>query len=673
MDCHENSILILDDDADDTYLVCDAIEEIADTSYRLTVSHCPKEAADLLRNETFDLVLCDYMMGAISGIDFIKSMRNEGIEVPFILLTGMGDMSTDKAALAAGASDFLSKVNLTSEVIDRAIRYSIANFRRHRLFQTILNNVNAAVVLLNNENRPVLWNPEFVEMAEYYSEGTDGVEEFAEAMMSCDRIVTIRSRVLEKRVSATPEDGTVVILHDITEHMEALREREAAKNHAAHLARYCSLTGLPNRISFSEKINDVIATAETEGGEFYLLNLDLNKFKDVNDVYGHSVGDRLLIEVSNLMAKCCNDSDYIARLGGDEFMAIQFKSPNCEEIPDLARRIVQEVNSGVFLEDLLFQSGVSIGISHFPKHGRSAEMLMSNADIAMYRAKADPNNRIYAYNEILDKQVRETRQIGQDLRRAIENDQLDVYFQPQANMRTNEITGFEALARWNHPDMGPIEPSVFIPIAEENGLITKLGEVVMRRACKFARDWPRMVKLALNISPVQIRHSDLVQLVRQILEETRFPAENLELEITESALIEDKEQALKVLSEIKELGISVALDDFGTGYSSLSTLISFPFDKIKIDKSFTAQITRSQPASVVTNTIVRLAGDLNFSVIAEGVESPKQIAMLMKYGCLEMQGYMIGKPKKKAEVIDLLSGDGGWLNVPNDVIANYAA
>lgn len=651
-------ILVVDDDEDDTYLICDTISECSDNSYSVRSSHKPSEAGEILRQGGVDIVLCDYVMGSVTGIDFIKAARADGIDVPIILLTGMAAGSADQAALEAGASDFISKTNLTPEILDRAIRYSIANAERQRLFQTVLDNVNAAVVLIDKDQQPTLWNPKFGELADHHAENSDGeskVEAFAAEMLAAKRILTIGGRVLDKSVSNTPDNGVVIILHDVTEHVEALREREKAENRAAHLAMNCSLTSLPNRNAFSERINHEIAAAKAENREFYLLNLDLNKFKDVNDIYGHKKGDMLLIEVARRMSESCQGDDYVARLGGDEFMAIQTKAPNSDELPSLARRIGQSMDSSIQVEDVLVSTGVSIGVAVFPHHGQTAEELMSKADIAMYRAKADPINRIYAYDEEMDQSVRETMKIGQELRKAVESGCIDVYFQPQADFERNETIGFEALARWNHPELGPIPPSTFIPIAEENGLITELGELALIRACEIAASWEKPVKVAVNISPVQIRHVDLPALVHSVLLKTGLAPHQLELEITESVLIDDANRALHALRGIKNLGVSIALDDFGTGYSSLSTLISFPFDKIKVDRSFVEQLGHNHQADVILRAIIGMAHQLGFRIIAEGVENREQIEFLMNERCHEMQGFFIGRPMPASEVDELLA------------------
>ncbi|MEO1065979.1 MAG: EAL domain-containing protein [Pseudomonadota bacterium] len=648
------SVLVLDDDEDDAFLICDTIEDIKNSSYDVAVSHAPTQAFEMMREKHFDVVLCDYIMGATTGIDFIKKIRSVDMDVPVVLLTGLGDdMSADLAALEAGAADFLSKANLEPDLIDRAIRYAIANGERQRLVQTVLRTVKAAVVVVDKDHLPQLWNPMYDKLARTYSKGqkiTDAIEYLTTDLFDDRTSYEIGDRIVDKKISEMPDEGAVITLHDVTEHIHALRERQKAENRAAHLAMHCSLTGLPNRHAFSERISKEMEVADAEGSEFYLLNLDLNKFKEVNDVYGHHIGDELLVEVSRLLASCCEGNDYVARLGGDEFVAIQRRQPGQGEVPDLARRISDYVSGSFELGGNLVRTSVSIGVSIYPQHGMSVPELLSNADIAMYRAKSSPNNRVMAYNSELDQIIRERRLLANDLKVAIEHDEIDIAFQPQADIQTGDLVGFEALARWTHPTLGPISPSTFIPIAEENGLITKIGENVLRKACEYAVGWPKDLNVSVNISAVQIRHTDLASIVHTVLFKTGLRASRLELEVTESILIEDTELALHVLRNIKSLGVSLAMDDFGTGYSSLSSLVTFPFDKIKIDRSFVEKVDTSPQAAEIVRAIVNLGHNLNHELIAEGVQNSAHVELLAEEGCQVMQGFLIGKPMINDEI-----------------------
>lgn len=639
-------MLIVDDDEDDIYLIVDTIGEITESEYALHVSHSPADAIESIKNNTIDIVLCDYLMGATSGVDLINSLRAENIETPVILLTGLGGRHLDDAALEAGAADFISKNSISPEVIDRAVRYAIANAERQCVLQTVLTNVNAAVVLMDEGGSPRLWNPMFVELVGSETGCSDdaSLRAFSTKILAGDRILPIGDRILERNITNLPNSEMVVMLQDVTEHVEALRERELANNRAEHLAMHCSLTNLPNRNAFNDRLNQEIARANDQGEGFYLLLLDLNKFKEVNDFYGHQVGDALLSEVGRRMDACLKNGDYLARLGGDEFVAIQRRESMQETSPKLAHRIAEVVNGSYPLLGSIVNASVSIGIASYPEHGRTAEELMSNADIAMYRAKENPVNPVSSFDANMDKVIRETRQIARDLKTAIELSELDVHFQPQANVSDSSIVGFEALARWNHKKMGSISPGRFIPIAEDTGLIHKVGEQVLLKACEIASTWTRPLKVAVNISPLQIRYTDIDQIVHSVLMKTGLPASRLELEVTESVLIDDFDRALHILRKLKNLGVSIALDDFGTGFASLSTLVSFPFDKIKIDRSFTSSLDKSAKAAEAMRAMIGLGQNLNHRVIVEGVEKPLHIDFLSKLNCDLMQGFLIGAP-----------------------------
>lgn len=651
-------VLILDDDEDDIFLIKDAIEEIEDHDYVVDSTNSPDEAEKLLSEGKPDIVLCDYRMGHITGIEFIKNQRENGTDTPIILLTGMTDRSTDEAALNAGASDFISKININPDNLDRSIRYALANTQRQRVVRSILENVNAGVALVSSEFEPTLWNPEFESIVKYATGVSDetAISGFVQTALNENKVLNVGNRVYEKKLTYTMDDAMVLLLHDVTEHVDALREREEEKNRADHLAMNCSLTGLPNRNSFVQRIENEIEVAEREGHQFFMLNMDLNKFKEVNDVYGHHTGDSLLKEVAERFRNACREDDFLARLGGDEFVAIQRCKPNSDgQIPALADRLAKCVDEVLTIEGIRLQIGVSIGVARYPEHGKNAEELLSNADSAMYRAKRESNGQVHAFNEEMDRKIREARMLGQELRSAVEKSQIDVHFQAQADVQTGEITGFEALARWNHPKLGMVSPMMFIPLAEERGLISKLGKDVLENACKIAASWEKPLSVAVNVSPVQIRDTNLIQIVQEALISSGLPAYRLELEVTESVLIDDKVRALHVLRALKNLGVSIALDDFGTGFSSLSTLIAFPFDKIKIDRSFVEDCSRNTQAALVTRTIIKMGVQMGCNIIAEGVQSEEHIEFLREEGCQSMQGYLIGRPTSNDDIQHITS------------------
>ncbi|WP_051540800.1 bifunctional diguanylate cyclase/phosphodiesterase [Ahrensia sp. 13_GOM-1096m] len=647
------SILMVDDDPDDVFIIRDALSDISDEEYKITIANDPLVALKILERKSFDVILTDYRMGALTGIDLIKQIRSKGLSTPIILLTGVSQRELDDKALAAGASDYLSKADINGPLIERAIRYAIANARRQELFSSVLSNVKAAICVVDTVGTPQIWNPEFLAIAKLNSallESHDAVAEFATQVSEAEQSSLVEKTKHEKKVTHLPDGRSVIMLHDISEHLSALRQRELAEEKAAHQAKTCSMTGLPNRLAFTEKLEETIRS----GKNFSLLNIDLDKFKSYNDIYGHPFGDALLVKLSALFQNACAQGDYLARIGGDEFIAIQLHDGDDDRTEKLEDRIFAQLENNIMVDGRRLNMSVSIGVASFPKHAQTAQDLLSYSDIAMYRAKAKDGPRVEYYDSGLDEAVREQRRLTNDLQSAIREEQLDVFFQPQFDLSSGNLIGCEALARWIHPEDGPIRPDIFIKIAEDCGLIEDLGKLILRKACQLGREWKADIKVAVNISAVQVRHTDLVNDIQTILLETGFPARRLELEITETVLIEDFEHALHVLRGIKNLGVGLAMDDFGTGFSSLSSLISFPFDKLKIDRSFIMDMDKREQLKSVIRTCIGLGQNLNLRIVAEGVEQESHIDFLRSEGCDEMQGYFCGKPMPQALFMDFM-------------------
>jgi diguanylate cyclase (GGDEF)-like protein/PAS domain S-box-containing protein len=418
-------------------------------------------------------------------------------------------------------------------------------------------------------------------------------------------------------------------------------ERQRAIERIAHLASHDVLTGLPNRQAFAEQLNRTLERATATSGTFAVLCLDLDRFKDVNDIFGHAAGDALLREWSGRLAKVAGGA-FIGRMGGDEFTMI-IEGPQPDMAVGLAARLMETGADEFEFEGHRFRCSVSIGVALFPNDGTDATILLNNADAALYRAKADGRGIYRMFEADMDKRLRERRALQNDLHAALAHNELSLHYQPQA-LLTGEIIGFEALVRWYHPKHGPIPPMSFIPLAEESGLIIPIGEWILREACREAASWPKSMQIAVNLSPIQFRHGDLPQLVHQILLETGLPPARLELEITESVLFEDFSRASSILRRLKALGVRIAMDDFGTGYSSLSYLQSFPFDKIKIDRSFTSMIQENPQSAAIIRAIVGLGHGLSMNIVAEGVETADQLDFLRVENCNEVQGYLIGRP-----------------------------
>jgi diguanylate cyclase (GGDEF)-like protein len=424
--------------------------------------------------------------------------------------------------------------------------------------------------------------------------------------------------------------------------MEDRTHRKRAEAQIARLVHHDLLTGLPNRAAFTACIDATIETAARDGNSFAMMCLDFDRFKEVNDVYGHATGDELLRQLS-IRLQAAAGGAFVARLSGDEFVVIATDGEQPAAAEDMADRLLAAVNEAIDVNGHSVSVGLSIGVAIFPVDGSNSAALVSNADAALYRAKAEGRGTFRFFEADMDQRLRERRALQQDLRSAIERGELALYYQPQARI-SGEIIGFEALVRWHHPQHGIISPNTFIPLAEESGVIVEMGEWIMREACREAASWPKPLQIAVNLSPVQFRGGDLPRLVHAVLLETGLPPSRLELEITEGVLIDDFSRAVGTLRRLKALGVRIAMDDFGTGYSSLSYLQSFPFDKIKIDKSFISNLGCNAQSVTIVRAVIGLARGLELPVLAEGVETKEQLAFLANESCDEIQGYLIGRP-----------------------------
>ncbi|AMA56761.1 putative bifunctional diguanylate cyclase/phosphodiesterase [Bradyrhizobium sp. CCGE-LA001] len=434
--------------------------------------------------------------------------------------------------------------------------------------------------------------------------------------------------------------------------IEDVTERIASQARISHLAHHEVLTDLPNRSAFNAALEERLERAQEASTSFAVLSLDLDRFKEVNDVFGHPVGDMLMRAAADRLAAEA-DGAFVARVGGDEFMILMPDEVSRENVLALAERLVETVGNELEVDDYLSHVGLSVGIAFYPDDGVNAATLLANADSALYRAKREGRGRVRSFESEMDQELRDRRLLLHDLRRALEQNELLVYFQPQARIE-GEVIGFEALLRWNHPTRGFVPPDQFIPLAEENGLIIQIGEWILREACREAASWQRPLQVAVNLSPVQFQAGDLEGSIQRILLETGLAPTRLEVEITEGVLIGDFNGALDLLRRLKALGIRIAMDDFGTGYSSLSYLQSFPFDKIKIDRSFISNLEATPQSGEIVRAVLSLARALNIPVIAEGVETEAQRAFLTREACEEMQGHLVGRPDLIERYLDLV-------------------
>jgi diguanylate cyclase (GGDEF)-like protein len=438
----------------------------------------------------------------------------------------------------------------------------------------------------------------------------------------------------------------MVVIEDVT-------ERKKAEDKILHMAHHDALTGLPNRVQFNDRLQEELKRVK-RGEHLAVLCLDLDNFKNINDTLGHSTGDELLKTVTDRLRSCIRETDSIARLGGDEFAIIQTAIGDPTDTTKLADRIQEAINAPLDLGGLSAVTSVSIGISLAPLNATEAAELVKQADMALYRAKAAGRSTHRFFEPEMDASIKARRRIESELRDAIVHGGLELHYQPVVELQNNSIVGLEALLRWRHPERGMLSPTEFIPVAEETGLIIPLGEWVLRQACSDAAKWPKDIKVAVNLSPVQIKDRRLTQVIITALAASGLSPGRLELEITEQVLLQDDEETLLLLHQLHTLGVLIVMDDFGTKYSSLNYLRRFPLDRIKIDRSFIADLSNGNEVSMaIVQAVVRLANVLKVPTTAEGIETEEQLELVRSAGCTEMQGFLFSRPKPIAELLEL--------------------
>src|SRR5215471_248691 len=540
-----------------------------------------------------------------------------------------------------------------------------------QLLRTVLNNMSQGVLMFDSETRLIFCNqrylelyglsPEVVKSGCYLSDllrhrielgsFTGDADEYAARLRdgiaegkTFNNIVNLPDgRAFSVVNKPIPGGGWLATHEDVT-------ERQRSEDRIAHMARHDALTDLPYRVLLLEQLNHEIKRVK-RGECLAVLCLDLDQFKSVNDALGHHIGDELLKLVGERLRGCTRELDIVARMGGDEFAIIMTQMEKAADAATLSKRIRDSVIRPYQVEGHQIVTDISIGISVAPMDAVESNELLRNADMALYDAKADGRGTFRFFEPEMNTRMKVRRELEMDLRKALASEQFELYYQPLVVLETNEVNGFEALLRWNHPTRGLVSPADFIPIAEETGLIVPLGEWVLKAACNEAVNWPEHIKVAVNLSPAQLNSRNLVSMVTSALNESGMEPRKLQLEITETVLLQNTFSTLATLHELRRMGVQIALDDFGTGYSSLSYLRSFPFDKIKIDRSFVQDLSKGAEPFAIVNAVTGLANGLNMISTAEGVETQQQADTLYAMGCTEMQGYLFSRARPAEEIV----------------------
>jgi diguanylate cyclase (GGDEF)-like protein len=541
-------------------------------------------------------------------------------------------------------------------------------------FDAALSNMSHGLCMFDATQRLIVSNRRFLELYGFTAEEIQPGARFEDILaLSCgrgtfanaekwrrkqrnlvrrDEAISVIQELADGRVIAVshqpmPSGGWVATYADIT-------ERRRGEARIAHMARHDALTDLPNRLLFRERMEQELDQVKGEVNGFAVMCLDLDAFKTVNDTFGHPIGDALLVGVAHRLRGQMRNGDIVARLGGDEFAIILGGSVQSVHAETVAANILESMAQPYQIDGHEISIGVSIGIAYSHRDGDDADHLLKNADLALYAAKSDGRNTYRSFEIEMDAKVRARRVLEVEFRAALTQNEFQLHYQPIVNVAANRVVGFEALVRWRHPVRGMVSPGEFIPFAEETGLIVPLGEWVVREACREASSWPSDLKVAVNVSPIQISNPNLASVIMNAVASAGIPANRLELEITESALLQEDPVTFATLLNLKQFGIRFSMDDFGTGYSSLKCLHRFPFDKIKLDQSFIRGLPSSSDGLAIVRAVIGLGGSLNMTITAEGVETAEQLDLLRAEGCGEVQGYFLGRPKAAADMAELL-------------------
>lgn len=680
-------VLLIDDDEEEFILIRDLLSDLEHQSLELEWVASYEAGLAAMQGSEYDAFLLDYRLGGHDGLELLQEARRLGSRAPVILLTGQGSHQVDLAAMRAGAVDYLVKGQFAPDLLERTLRYAVERTRTLEALRQSENALKEAQRIAkvgswewDTRTGRVLWSEQMYEIygigpqqpgeilgslelvhpddRERVREAVEQVVQSYQTDPTEYRIVTAQGEkwVLAQGSAVTDASGQVVrilgTLQDIT-------ERRKIEQQLFQLAYHDPLTGLPNRRFFLEQLEQIAEQSLRSGQVVGVVFVDIDRFKGINDTLGHAAGDQLLVTVARRIKESLRSDDFVARMSGDEFAVILPNLHGEETAERVVQKLVKVLDAPIQMDSRSAYVTASIGLSLYPWNGMDASTLLRHADVAMYAAKQAGRNTYKLYRPEMTSRGLERFELEADLWQAIQNQEFELYYQPQLDLRSRQIVGVEALIRWRHPTKGLIPPAKFIPIAEETGMIIALGNWVLREACRQNMAWQRAglkpVKVAVNVSSLQFGHADLVETVSEALTESGLGVRWLELELTESLVMKDVETSARMMGLLREIGVSIAVDDFGTGYSSLAYLQRLPIDALKIDRSFVSQMDTGSGGLSLVRAIIALSHGLGIGVVAEGVETLQQSNLLQELGCDSAQGYLFARPVPAGEVEQYLA------------------
>jgi diguanylate cyclase (GGDEF)-like protein/PAS domain S-box-containing protein len=685
------ALLLVEDNPGDARLLREMLNEQGADRIDLINVTSMNQAEVHLTGNLVDVILLDLGLPDAQGLEAIRRAHAAAPRIPLVVLTGLDDELLAAQSLQEGAQDYLIKGQIETRSLRRSLRYSIerkileeALFAEKERALVTLNSIGEAVVCTNIDGNITFLNLVAEKMtgwplqeaagrpmAEVFRTWDPGSVEHAETTTEL-AILQIRAMHLPPSCVLIRRDGLEIPIEDS---IAPIHDREgkaigavivfrdvsvahAMAQQITHSAEHDFLTGLPNRMLLNDRIGQAVASARRRKKQVAVLFLDLDGFKHINDSLGHPVGDKLLQSIGKRLTATVRGADTVSRQGGDEFVVLLADLAQAEDAVIMAARILRTVAMPHSVDPHDLHVTTSIGVSVYPDDGEDAETLIKNADTAMYQAKENGRQSYQFFKPAMNARAVERQSIEESLRRALERQEFAVHYQPKICMRTGTITGAEALIRWTNPVRGLISPAQFIPVAEDCGLIVPIGRWVLRQACEQARAWQdaglRAISMAVNVSAVEFQDEAFLPGLLHILKESRLDPRSLELELTESALMKRVESTAGVLRTLKESGLRIAVDDFGTGYSSLSYLRKFPIDSLKIDQSFVRQIGKSTDDAAIVTAVISMARSLKLRVVAEGVETFKELEFLKAHECDEAQGYYFSRPVPAPLFVNLL-------------------